>query len=656
MCGICGIVNLNSSAVNFSGAIKKMTRSMRKRGPDDEGFIFHRFGSPMTLAYGDDTDEKIKARAFNQSHIDNFKDYPADVALGQRRLAILDLSDKGHQPLLSDDNRYAIVFNGEIYNYIELRNELVRCGQIFQSDSDTEVILKSYIVWGESCLRRLNGDFAFSIYDSYKNELFCARDRFGIKPFYYSKDDRFFIFASDITTLLSSGLKSAEIDNDGLLLNMVFGICPRPKTAFKGISALRPGHFLRIDRSGRLEEKAYWRIPIGTARPKMKIDEAVELVEHHLVRSVKTRLASDVAIGTLLSGGVDSTLITAIAALNNPGIQAFTIGYGDRDRELDEVLQARATAAMYDVRHNVTVVDDTDELSDIEAWVSEHEEPYYALSAMNMVARQVGKTGTKVVLSGIGADEIFGGYGCYKYAWIPAFNPANHKSLSILDQNLGWLDGGRISKRLEFLLSSPARRHGMLYRVRSLSDARKFFNKSVFSSSITDPLNYVVDQYCYGSAFSSNVEAFNFMDLTNYLANHHMDRGDKFSMRHSVEARFPFLDHELVEASLTIPSELKVRNNIYKYVLKKVASKYVHRSSLDMSKKGFSLPLDAWARGPLKSLVNDKLKVLAGADLVNRKHVELLQNNFFAGGGNVNDIWHLFSLALWMEKFFKNKI
>ena len=641
--------------MDLSLPIKSMTNSMKARGPDDEGFLFHKYGSSFELAYSEDTISSLRNTSKLGSHIDNYRDYNANVVLGHRRLPIIDLSENAHQPFFCEDQRYAIVYNGEIYNYIEIRNELIGLGYIFNSSSDTEVILKAYIEWGTSFLNRLNGDFAFAIYDTKLRILFCARDRFGVKPLFFSKDNDFFIFGSDLTAILSSGIKRAEIDQNGLFLNMVYGICPRPLTAFKGIYALRPGSFILIDRQGNITEEIYWKIPVGTELPNMKLGEAMEILEYHLTRSVKMRLVSDATVGTLLSGGIDSTLISAIASINHPGIQAFTMSYGDRDRVYDETEQAKATAGMYELRHIVTLIEDTDELRDIESWTGGHEEPYYSLSAMNTVARQVGRTDTRVVLSGIGADELFAGYSWYKYASVPTFPFSSQNLTSYLDQVLSWIDDGRVSKKAQFLLSSQAaRRHCLLYATRSGNAAKKFFNSSLFHPSVADPYDYVVDEYCYKKNFSSSIDEFTYMDLSNYLGNHHMDRGDKFSMRHSIEARFPFLDHELVEACLTIPNGLKFRKNKQKYILKKVAAKYIHKSSIEMKKKGFSLPINAWARGPLKDLIYEKLRNLAKRELINTKYVKKISNEYLNDKEQIKNIWHLFSLEIWLAKYISN--
>ena len=413
MCGIAGIINIRGNEVQQARFLKCMTNRMVHRGPDDEGFLLIDKKGKFRSFFGDDTPLDNHACSsipgFPRTHINLAFENLSQVALAHRRLSIIDLSPFGHQPMCTQDFHYWVVYNGEIYNFREIAAELKREGINLLGHSDTEVLINAYAKWGEGCLQKFNGMFAFAIWDNKEKILFCARDRIGIKPFYYTIQNGQFIFASDIKTIIASDLYCPEPDMEGLYLAMAFGMAPRPKTAFKGLVALEQAHWMRVHLNGRIEKGRYWSIPVGTQKNNMSEEEAVDLLEEQLTVSIKKRLVADVPVGTFMSGGIDSTTISAIASELHHGIKAFTLAYENTAPELNEVSQAIMTARMHPMEHIVHLVDPSESLKDIESWIDGYEEPFHGIAANYEISKLVKGNGVKVVLNGLGGDELFAG-------------------------------------------------------------------------------------------------------------------------------------------------------------------------------------------------------------------------------------------------------
>jgi asparagine synthase (glutamine-hydrolysing) len=654
MCGIAGIINIRENEVQQARSLKSMTNRMVHRGPDDEGFLLIDKKGRCRSFLGDDTPVNDPACSsvpgYPQTHIKSAFGDLSQVALGHRRLSIIDLSPYGHQPMCTPDFRYWMVYNGEIYNFREITIELNGEGIKLFGNSDSEVLINAYAKWGERCLQKFNGMFAFAIWDNREKTLFCARDRIGIKPFYYTIQQGQFIFASDIKTIIASDLYRPEPDMEGLYLAMAFGMAPRPKTAFKGVVALDQAHWMRIHQDGRIEKEPYWSIPIGTQKHNMSEGEAIDLLEEQLTASVKRRLVADVPVGTFMSGGIDSTTISAIASELHPGIKAFTLAYENTSPELNEVPQAITTAHMHRMDHIVHCVDPIESLKDIESWIDGYEEPFYGLPPNYEISKLVKSNNVTVVLNGIGGDELFAGYGWYSHVntWRIA----------------------RIIKPLIDIIPPFAGRHGLRLKALSHTDTADRVHTTLFAQSnddllhelFTDPLvldmntpEILHDMYVGSLKFTDSVEAMSYMDLMNYIGNHHVHRSDQFTMAHSIEARFPFLDHTLVEAAFRIPTYLKKHGKIQKYVLRKVAEKYIAPECLSMKKKGFTLPLRQWMDGPLKPLVNEKLSMLGNRREIRRGVPTRWLREYEAGKRKFSLIWHLASLEMWFSAFIDKK-
>jgi asparagine synthase (glutamine-hydrolysing) len=622
-----------------------MTQVMHHRGPDDEGYMAVSANGQMKHFIGEETPVDVRSRFADHKLITAALDHPSLLAIGHRRLSIMDVSPAGHQPMSDPTGRYWIVFNGEIYNFKDLRLELKTLGYRFRTSSDTEVILAAYSQFQEGCLTRLNGDFALAIWDHRHRSLFCARDRMGIKPLYYLRDDCRFIFASDIKTLIASGLYRPEPDPQGLYLAMAFGIAPRPITAFRGVRALEQAHWMRLHADGRLEKQRYWHIPLGTQQRNMSEADAVSLLQEQLQRAVSRRLIADVPVGTFMSGGVDSTTISAIAARQHPGIKAFTLGYRDDAPELDEVAEAAATARLHPMQHIVKRVAADQSLCNLSQWIAGYEEPFYSLAANDIISRLVKENNVTVIVNGLGGDELFAGYGWYRYHRLPRW-----PWLGPFSRRASRFPSRKLRTALMLLAAkTPDRLHTLLFAQASDQELGDLLTPS-FRPGFDTP-DMLHELYARDLEFDDCVEAMSYMDLMNYIGNHHVHRVDQFTMAHSIEGRFPFLDHELIEAAFSIPTRLKMCGEEQKYVLRRVAEHQIAPACLMMKKKGFGLPLEQWMRGPLKPLVERSLDRLRGREEVNAETVTAWHVAYEQGHLRPSRIWHLVALELWFEHF-----
>ena len=645
MCGIAGIFNFKNQQTRLLPHVLSMTKAMRNRGPDDEGFIACKPNGQIDHFIGEETPNEVRSKYPKSKLITRSLDFQSTLVMGHRRLSILDLSPAGHQPMCNSNGRDWIVFNGEIYNFKDVRSELKNLGYSFTTGTDTEVILAAYSHWNDGCLSRFNGDFSFVIWDNQTQSLFCARDRIGIKPFYFLLDENRFIFGSDIKTIIASGLYYPEPDPHGLYLAMAFGIAPRPITAFKGIFALEQAHWMRIYSTGKFEKHRYWKIPTGNQNAVLNEIDARRQLDEKLQKAVELRLIADVPVGTFMSGGIDSSTISAIAAKKHPGIKAFTLGYQDDVPEMDEVAQATSTAKMWPMTHIIHKVDPNDTLQYLDEWIRGYEEPFYNIAANYVISKLVRKNNTKVVLNGLGGDELFSGYSYYRYHTLPRI-----PRLGFLFNKLKWLPSNKIRRRLNMVgAESPDMLHTMIFRQQTDEVLDELFQQA-FRPPV-DTLKFLHELYCGDVNFCNTMEAFNYMDLMNYIGNHHVHRVDQFTMAHSVEGRFPFLDHELVEFAFTIPPKLKIFKGQRKYILRKVAQNYISKDCLSMQKKGFGLPLKHWMQNQLKQTVTNSIKLLCQRNEINADKIQKMFQAYEQDKLIPQRIWHLVALEKWFEEF-----
>jgi asparagine synthase (glutamine-hydrolysing) len=628
----------------------RMSAAMRKRGPDDEGYMIASHGPADVRVYaGPDTAQCVESLPYLPARrLESELNITGSVFFAHRRLSIIDLSSYGHQPMCTEDGRYWIVYNGEIYNHAELRAELERLGEIFLSGSDTEVLLKAYRRWGPASLDRFMGMFAFCIWDQQDKSLFFARDRIGVKPLYYCRQGDLLLFASDIATLVASGLYRAEPDIEGMYHALSFGVAPRPMTAFRSVLALKQAHWMRIDADGRTEMRRYWSIPLGSQCADMSLGEAAQGLEERLSRAVRRRLVADVPVGAFMSGGIDSTTVAAMAARQHTGIQAFTLAF-QSDRELNELEQARATAGMYAMEHIVESVDENTVVDDLQNMVRCYEEPFYDVSPNYVISRLVASHGIKVILNGLGGDELFGGYPYFRWEKRWRLLQALRSPLRLLARAPCI---GHLSQRLARIgeCSSPDRFAVAVRDFVTREDKAQLFTDERVREF--DTVERVHELYVGEDIrFDSFLEAVSYIDMTNYIGNHHVYRLDKFTMEFSIEGRLPFLDHELVEYAFAIPDRHKICQGQSKYVLRQVAAKYIHPSCLAAPKKGFDLPSDRWMRGWLYPFIQEKLTTLSRRGLFRPEAIWRIHREWGGRCRSFRSVWELVSVEMWLEMF-----
>ena len=571
MCGIIGHVGPQARA--FAPRVQSSREAMTHRGPDDAG-------------------QWVDDRA----------------ALGSRRLSILDLSPSGHMPMVSPDGAHVIVFNGAIYNYVELRTELAR-EVAFHSSGDTEVILNGFRVWGwEQLLDRLDGMFAFAIWDARERTLFAARDRMGEKPFFYSEHASGLSFASTLTALMQLRGGAREVDVRALDAYLTYQAVPAPFSIFQGAAQLPPAHALRFSADrGELRIARYWDLAYA---PKRRIGEreAVDTIDELARRSVAQRLRSDVPTGTLLSGGVDSSLVTAMASQQaGRSIDAVTMGFDDP--AFDERPFARIVAAKYGVSLHEEVLTPA-LVADLPAIVWQFGQPLADVSIVpNYYMARAARRHMTVALVGDGADEAFGGYsrpvieraaGNYRRL-LPA--RARAALRDALAEPSGNRSSGSLRRRLGLLAQSGALSPSDAF---SYDRAFRALRSDAYAPSLLDAIGAWHPDSLYREAWSraratDDVDRALYGDITTYLPDQLLAKADVSAMAHGLEARSPFLGREILEYSASLPTALRLRNYTTKYLLKRVAERYVPRSVLHRRKRGFVMPASDWLRGDLAS-------------------------------------------------------
>lgn len=524
------------------------------------------------------------------------------MAFGHRRLAILDLSPAGHQPMLSADGRFVMVLNGEVYNYHELREKLPAPPGGWKSDSDTEVILGAYAHWGPDCLRHFHGMFALAIWDRQEQTLFVARDRMGVKPLYYHYSSFWFGFSSRPGALfaLQPDLSPA-VDEQGLRLYLEAGYIPAPYSFWQQVKKLRPAHYLLVSASG-LKEVRYWDYRqieperSWETRPEGELlDELDELV----FRSVRSRLVAHVPVGAFLSGGIDSSVVVAMMARASTGpVKTFTIGF--TEREYDESAEAAAVAKHLGTDHRCEILRPDDLLELLPDYTSQYDEPFFDFSAFpTMAVSRLARREATVSLSGDGGDELFGGYHYYNIM-------ARLESAYAMP---GWVRGtagsmtARIPGHRSKLLAAALRQPDAISAFAFIRGIAKDFPLPLSPDRLkgTTGLAQLFTETAGGFAANlSAPETAMRLDAAFTLPDDYLQKVDVASMAFSLESREPLLDHSLVEWCMRLPLAWKLRGRTPKYLLRKLAYRCVPRKLLDRPKRGFGVPLDRWLRGPLR--------------------------------------------------------
>lgn len=609
MCGIAGLVYADHARPCDAETILAMRDVMPYRGPDDTGI-----------------------------HLDG------PVGLGFRRLSIIDLGG-GHQPMAGHDGRQWIVFNGEIYNYQTLREELIALGRSFRTHSDTEIILQLYADRGEDCVHALNGMFAFAIWDVERRTLFLARDRMGVKPLYYAETPAGFVFGSEIKVLFASGLVAPKRRKTALAEYMIFRQAAGPDTMFEGVRSLPPGCTMTV-REGQPRMSRYWS-PRPTAEPvALSVGEAASRLGTLLEDSVRLRLISDVPVGTFCSGGVDSSLVTALAARRKSDpVNTFSVGFEEAD--FDESRYAALVSKQYGTHHHELRVGNEEFSELFPTMVWHNDEPLDFANSVHIFAlSRLARQHVTVVLTGEGSDELFAGYPRYR---IPELAARWRRIPRVLRQAVARLTGDhRFAKLDRFASMSP--------------DEALLFNPSYLSAELIREVGPALVPFAFeyrqrllaetGALGLEPVNRVSLMDQESFLVSI-LHRQDKMSMAASIESRVPFMDYRIVEFANQLPVACKLHRGSGKAVVKSVAREYLPAEVVDRRKSGFGVPLARWfrtARG-LGARI-EALPDSPAADVFDRGVVRRLVTEHRQGTrDHAETLWTLLNVVAWRETF-----
>lgn len=624
MCGITGKFNFNISEIVEKNTADSMVRVITHRGPDDEGFYFNK---------------------------------NKNLFLGHRRLSIIDLNT-GHQPISNEHDTIWIVFNGEIYNFPDLRKELISLGHRFKTNTDTEVIIHAYEQWGTDSFSKLNGMYAFALWDDQKEELIIARDPFGIKPVYYFENGKTFIFGSEIKSIIVNNEVSREVDTSALYNYFVYTYVPSPYTVFQNIFKLKPGYYLLVTKSGISEKRFYF----DTTR-EIKLtneNEIVEELQSYIFNAVKRQMISDVPIGAMLSGGVDSsTVATIMSQVSDKPIKTFTVGFED-DFELNELKDAKfISQKIGSEHHDITVTaDDYKDLLPFSIWHMEEPVATGSILAYYMICK-LAASKVKVVLTGQGADEPFAGYprhlGEFYGKYFRALPlPLKKYFISPLISSL---------KRNEQLKRAAAslderiseKRFLNIYKTMTSDLTKQLFLKNGFDwDSIT--LN-AIQEWKNDTSGMDDLNKLLYTDSRLSLPDNLLLYGDKMAMAVSLEARVPFLDLELMRFVESIPSKFKVRRLTQKYLLKKAVKKWIPEEVIKKKKIGFATPIDNWFQSELKNEIEERLlsENSAICRYLNKNTVKkMIDDHAEKREDYKRPLLSFLTFEIWYDKFIRN--
>ena len=624
MCGICGIYNYHSHQPVNQQTLEAMLQVIEHRGPDDEGV-----------------------------HIDQ------DVGLGFRRLSIIDLAG-GHQPMFNEDGTIGVIFNGEIYNFKQVRQQLEERGHTFSTTSDTEVIVHLYEDHGDDCVNHLQGMFGFAVWDSVKRRLLVARDRLGIKPLYYTTAGDQLVFGSEIKPILQHPHVQAQANLEALSAFLSLKYVPSPYTMFDGIHALPPGHLLICEPDKGVSVRQYWDLSFNPPQNGSINEESyVEQLERILRETVEMHLVSDVPFGAFLSGGIDSSTIVALMSqvLNEP-VKTFSVGFEGAGEAVSELPFAHMVAKQYGTDHYDIFISPQDFI-DLTPKVIWHLDQPIADDAClaNFMVAKLASQHVKMVLTGEGGDELFAGYARYAgEQFSPIFKRIPAPVRSAMLSMSGMLPGMRRQKLALYALCQQD-------EVTRLLNWFPLFNSDMKAALVSDSFSREVQRDIARESFAAMLERTNattalnrmlYVDTKYWLVDDLLARGDKTSMGTSLEARVPFLDHKVVEFAASVPPSLKLKGLQRKYLLKQVSRKLLPDAIIDRKKKGFPIPIPIWIRNEARPFVRDVLShdAISRRGLFNVAAVEkLLQEHEtgFADHGSL--IWSLLSIELWYQQF-----
>ena len=630
MCGIAGFCDFSKKSSN--DILKNMTDVLHHRGPNDSGYFW---------------DENEYSQ----------------IALGHRRLSILDLSAHGHQPMSFE--HLDIVFNGEVYNFKEIKQELLELGYNFYSDSDTEVILKSYHQWGIKAVDKFNGMFAITIYDKKIHKLIFIRDRAGVKPFYYYKKDSLILFSSELKSFHKHPDFIKNINKNSLCLYLQFGYIPEPHSIFGNSYKLKAGHYIEIDlKSQKFEEKKYWDVVDFYDKPKLDIsqDETIQKTEELLKSSFEYRMVSDVPVGVFLSGGYDSSVVTAILQnQRSEKLNTFTIGF--KEKGFDEAPYAKQVAKYLGTNHTEYYCTQKDALEIIPKLCEMYDEPFGDSSAIpTTLVSQLARKDVTVSLSADGGDEIFAGYSKYTTTmqYFNKFNSIPNSIKSLISFGMDNINPKYIpilNKTYNF--ASRYEKINAILKAKDSIEAMKYTSEYFTKKERDKLLKAGFDDLStnFDIKVANTNDEINQMlaiDYKTYMVDDILTKVDRATMSVSLEGREPLLDYRLIEFVSQLPSNLKYKDGDKKWLLKQITHKYLPKKMMDRPKQGFGVPLTEWFRDELKEYFMIYLdeKRIENEGLFDSKEIIRLRDSYLLGNKeNVQKLWFLLMFEMWYEKW-----
>ncbi len=632
---MCGIVGYWSDDPNFGGELTRALAAIHHRGPDDEG-----------MWYGN------------------------GIALGHRRLSILDLSTAGHQPMLSKDGRFVMVFNGEVYNYRTIRKELEALGHQFHGTGDSEVILVALAHWGvESAVRRFIGMFAIALWDKQEKTLSLIRDRLGVKPLYYGWDGKNICFSSELKALRELTGFKAEIDRTALGEYFQFGYINAPRSIYRNVFKVMPGCWVHFDQYGNKTEHQYWSVLDALSKPlTASEDELAEQLESLLVDAFSLRMVSDVPVGVFLSGGVDSSVLAALLQKDrgNP-IHTFTIGFNEA--HVDESIHAKRVAEYLGTRHSELILGTDQAKHILPNWAKLYDEPFADNSGIPtyLVSRMAGEQ-VKVVLSADGGDELFSGYNVYnsvirRWKLNDSLSKKSRKAVRAVLETVPFHFMDLLIDRLPlttaqtgFLKNQTIWKAQRLIDLISSNSSGSYYENSISfwkSCEINELLgNYSPPRERCDAYPGELAEQLCLWDLHNYLPGNILAKVDRATMASSIEGREPLIDHRVVEFAFRLPLSMRRGSLGGKHLLKKVLYKHVPRELVDRPKQGFGIPLESWLQGDMSYLLDDYLNQerIRSEGLLDDVVVHRIVRGFKKGHYKLaNKVWSLLAFQMWHE-------
>ncbi|HUN21647.1 MAG TPA: asparagine synthase (glutamine-hydrolyzing) [Anaerolineales bacterium] len=618
MCGISGLIGISDKTLG-----EKMAQAIRHRGPDDWGVWSSPHGTPVTLV--------------------------------NTRLAIIDLSPAGHMPMPSPDGNFIIAYNGEVYNFADIRRTLEAAGHRFLSHSDTEVILHAYMEWGSACVNHLRGMFAFLIWDMPAQRLFAARDRLGKKPLYFAETPQGVVFSSELKGILASGWVQPRLNHTALHHYLTFWSVPFPHTLLAGVQQLLPGHTLTWQ-NGQIHTHCYWDLPVHQPT-RLALPEIQSELRRLLEESIRLRMIADVPVGAFLSGGIDSGAVVGLMAKQSGSrLKTFSVGFGSEGTGIDERSIARITAERFNTDHTEVQVDGAQVLSALPEYIRGMDQPTGDGLNTWLVSRSAAQQ-VKVTLSGLGGDELFAGYPQFRSLqqaeiWHQRLKPAE----SVLRPLLGAASGvaasvlNRASLRRvpDFLLGDFLGRY---------TSTRTLFTEPAKQALYAQASTFPDSRTCLAEfdwAMEQDIVAkVSRMELKGYMAHTLLRDSDAMSMAHSLEVRVPFIDHPLLEFVHNIPGELRLQGRTPKALLTSVLRDILPIEVIEKRKQGFEMPVASWLRNELRPVAEATLhpNTVRQRGLFNPQAVQNLWQNFLAGRGLYMHVWVLIVLELWLAEF-----